>query len=130
MSETRRFIAHYNHQLHLISGYIDMDQKRDTDPVTPIEKHEGSKYLRWITAANQGCGANRNFDPPRFKIEVDVYCVIEAFGVTCPAIAHAIKKLLCAGTRGKGDTEADLIGVLAAVNRAIELGRGRKQETA
>lgn len=31
------------------------------------------------------------------------------------------QKLLCAGQRSKGDTIADLTGVLAAVNRAIDL---------
>lgn len=80
----------------------------------PITEHEGKKYLRTIRAAD-GDGA----------VNVDVYAVLEAFGVTCPARAHAIKKLLCCGTRGKGDAIADLQGVLAAVNRAVELERHR-----
>lgn len=80
----------------------------------PISQHEGKKYLRAIQAADSDATVN-----------VDVYAVIVAFGVTCPARAHAIKKLLCAGTRNKGDTIADLIGVLAAVNRAINLEKQR-----
>lgn len=75
-----------------------------------IEDHEGAKYLREIRSAESDD-----------VIRVDVYAVLVAFGVTCPATAHAIKKLLCAGTRGKGSVRDDLVGVLAAVNRAIDL---------
>jgi hypothetical protein len=39
---------------------------------------------------------------------VDVYRVLDAFDVRCPATAHAIKKLLCAGIRGHKDMEQDL----------------------
>ena len=55
----------------------------------------------------------------------DVYCVIDAYGVTCPARAHAIKKLLCAGIRGKGDEMQDLNEALQAVERAVQLARKR-----
>lgn len=81
---------------------------------TPITKHEGSKYLRVIHGAVQD-----------MAVQVDVYSVIEAFGVTCPARAHAIKKLLCCGLRGKGDEIADLTGAIAAINRAVELQKKR-----
>lgn len=80
-----------------------------------ITQHEGKKYLRQINSA----------DTPGAAVGVDVYAVLEAFGVTCPARQHAIKKLLCAGGRGKGDTLTDLKGALAAVSRAIELETGR-----
>lgn len=81
--------------------------------VTPIGDHEGNKYLRLIHPAD-GIGE---------PIRVDVYAVLSAFGVTCPARQHAIKKLLCAGLRGKGDESSDLDGALAAVSRAIEMQR-------
>lgn len=78
---------------------------------TPITQHEGKKYLRLIHPAN---GDGR-------PIYVDVYSVLVAFGVTCPATAHALKKLLAAGQRGKGDKKADLVGAIAAINRAVDL---------
>lgn len=81
--------------------------------MTDINSHEGRKYLRKIRSATSGD-----------VIEVDVYCVLKAFGVTCPARQHAIKKLLCCGNRGKGDEVADLKGVIAAVSCAIELTEG------
>lgn len=58
----------------------------------------------------------------RFAV-VDVYSVIKAFDVTCPATQHAIKKLLCAGIRGKGDKERDLEEAIVAIRRAITIAR-------
>lgn len=78
---------------------------------TSIREHEGKKYLRTIRPAT---GSEQ-------AIDIDVYCVIVAFKVTCPATAHAIKKLLCGGERGKGDRLADLNGAKAAIERAIQL---------
>lgn len=75
-----------------------------------IQDHEGKKYLRKIRSAVNGQ-----------EIEIDVYSVLVAFEVTCPALAHCIKKLLTAGKRGKGTAYQDLIGAEAALSRAIEL---------
>ena len=61
---------------------------------------------------------------------IDVYAVIEAFCVKCPARQHAIKKLLCAGLRGKGDQMQDLIEARDAVTRAIQLQQARENEVA
>jgi hypothetical protein len=72
----------------------------------------GSKYLRPILLTAEG--------------EVDVYAVIDAFKVTCPASQHAIKKLLCAGIRGKGDVLQDLEEAADAVKRAVQLEEHRQ----
>lgn len=56
---------------------------------------------------------------------VDVYSVLEAFGVTCPAIQHAAKKLLCPGRRAKGSTMDDLGGAALAIERAIQIEQAR-----
>ena len=58
-------------------------------------------------------------------VGVDVYCVLEAFGVTCPAVQHATKKLLCAGLRGKGSRLQDLEEARDALDRAIVLEENR-----
>ena len=78
-----------------------------------INRHEGKKYLREIRDA-------RPLDEKR-SVMVDVYEVLVAFDVTCPARQHAIKKLLCAGQRSKGNVASDLAGAMAAVSRAIEI---------
>lgn len=80
--------------------------------LTKIEDHEGKKYLRHIMSADGFA-----------SISIDFYCVVKAFGVTCPARVHALKKLLCCGNRGKGSQMDDLIGAMAALNRAIDLQR-------
>lgn len=54
-------------------------------------------------------------------IVVDVYAVLVAFSVTCPARQHAIKKLLCAGLRGKADEVTDLKEAEVALRRAIQM---------
>lgn len=88
----------------------------------PIEQHEGRKYLRLIHSVT---GIHLE-DKAGACVSVDVYAVLVAFGVTCPARAHAIKKLLSAGQRGKGSELDDLVGAEAAVCRAIELQRQRE----
>lgn len=78
---------------------------------TSISEHEGSKYLRVV----------RDVLDPSKSVRIDIYELLRAFDVTCPAIAHAVKKLLMPGQRGKGSKRADLVGALAAVNRAVQL---------
>jgi hypothetical protein len=67
----------------------------------------GSKYLREVPCAIDG--------------KIDVYAVLDAFNVTCPARQHAIKKLLCSGIRGKGSVIRDLCEAADAVERAIQM---------
>lgn len=94
-----------------------MSHEKSKSGSTPITQHEGSKYLRAIISPVDGA-----------LISVDVYAVLEAYQVTCQARGHAIKKLLCAGDRGKGDTLADLIGARAAIDRAIDLEHQRRKK--
>lgn len=56
-------------------------------------------------------------------VEVDVYDVLVAWNVTCPATQHAIKKLLMPGQRGNKDKIQDLQEAKQAIERAIELNR-------
>jgi hypothetical protein len=51
----------------------------------------------------------------------DVYAILLAYGVTCPATAHAIKKLLCAGRRGHKSRIQDLTEAQQTLVRAIDL---------
>jgi hypothetical protein len=85
----------------------------------PIDQHGGAKYLRRIYSAADGT-----------SVLIDVYDVIDAFGVTCPAQQHALKKLLACGNRGKGSRLDDLCGVLDATWRAVELEERRQRREA
>ena len=52
---------------------------------------------------------------------VDVYRVLDAFGVSDPATQHAIKKMLCTGLRGHKDYLTDLNDSIDSLRRAKEL---------
>lgn len=77
-------------------------------------QHSGRKYLRRIRGwFEEGLRDD--------ELIVDVYAVLVAYVVSCQATGHAIKKLLCAGLRGKGDRLSDLREAKAAIERAIEI---------
>jgi len=65
-----------------------------------------NKYQRYI----QGVGD--------YTVVVDVYDVLRAFEVHDPAVAHAVKKLLCPGSRGVKDREQDIKEAVEALGRA------------
>ncbi|MCR9260756.1 MAG: hypothetical protein NXH95_13600 [Pseudomonadaceae bacterium] len=52
---------------------------------------------------------------------VDVYRVLELFGVTSHAIGHAIKKLLCSGQRGVKDRWVDVTEAIHTLLRWCEM---------
>jgi hypothetical protein len=81
------------------------------------DNKSGRKYFRPIK------GSKTNLSRPHDATvqEIDVYGVIETFGLTCPARQHALKKILLAGDRGKNDTIDDLKEARDAISRAIEL---------
>ena len=62
------------------------------------------------------------------KFRADVYDVLKAFEVVCPARSHAIKKLLMPGQRGAKDELQDLNESLVSVSRAIDMVRARLPE--
>lgn len=76
----------------------------------PIDK--GEKYQREISPG----------------VFVDIYDVLDAWGVSCPARQHAIKKLLAAGQRGHKSEIKDLQEADHSVHRAImfQIERERK----
>ena len=55
----------------------------------------------------------------------DVYRVLKAFGVTCPALQHAVKKLLMPGQRGTKNELQDLTEALLSVSEAIAMAQAR-----
>ena len=59
------------------------------------------------------------------EFRADVYSVLVAFGVICPARAHAIKKLLMPGQRGAKGEIQDLDEALVSVSRAIDMAHAR-----
>ena len=56
-------------------------------------------------------------------VDVDVYDVLTAWGVTNPALQHLIKKALQCGQRGHKDKQQDLQDIIDSAIRAQELER-------
>lgn len=52
---------------------------------------------------------------------IDVYDVLVAFNVACPAMQHAIKKCLMSGQRGHKDVNQDKREAIQSIERSIEL---------
>lgn len=56
-------------------------------------------------------------------VSMDVYDIIKAYEVKCPALQHLIKKALCTGIRGHKDATQDLQDIVDSSIRALELYR-------
>lgn len=80
-----------------------MHHEYDLPPLPPIPVKR-NKYKRTIKG-----------------VELDVYDVLKAWQVTCPALQHLIKKALQAGNRGHKDLETDLQDIIDSAVRAKEL---------
>lgn len=95
---------------HFAPSYCDGNVwTREEFEACGVVESSSNKYERELTD-RQGNSAT-----------VDVYDVLQAFNVTCPATQHAIKKLLCTGVRGHKDGDTDLLEAREAITRAIEL---------
>lgn len=93
-------------EAHRIQSIINRtlwpEEEKIDDDVSKGEPHM-SKYDRDLRERS-GC--------------IDVYDVLDAFDVSNPATAHAIKKLLCTGTRGLKDWETDLQEAIDSLEQA------------
>lgn len=59
----------------------------------------------------------------RVTIIVDVYDVLKAFKVTCPALQHIGKKILNAGSRGHKGLQEDTVDIVTGALRAVEINK-------
>jgi hypothetical protein len=82
----------------------------------PTGEHYMNKYQRKLTSPLMVW--DRNLAETETEVFIDVYDVLNAFNVSNPATAHAIKKLLCTGSRGLKDWETDLQEAIDSLERA------------
>ena len=78
----------------------------------------------WIPLSDVVClsnGLDNKYVRTIQGVDIDIYDVLKAWEVTCPATQHAIKKLLMPGQRGHKDKLNDLEEAHSAIQRAIEL---------
>ena len=52
---------------------------------------------------------------------IDIYRILELYGVTDPCVQHAVKKLLCSGQRGAKDADKDISEAMDTLNRYFEM---------
>lgn len=75
-------------------------------------------------APSAAIGEHSHYFKDVSKLEViDVYAVLELFGVTNPCMQHIVKKALCTGKRGHKDFAKDLQDIADTANRAVELNK-------
>lgn len=90
--------------------------------ITEYESKEENKYLRTIRSKK---GSITEYG---VTAEVDVYDILDTFGVTCPALQHLAKKALNAGIRGHKNMEQDLDDIIKSAIRAKELYEIKKRQ--
>jgi len=85
--------------------------------VSQIPPDPKTKYLRKAYPVDGQVHTDANGNQ---YVLIDVYTVLQAFAVSSHALGHAIKKLLCAGIRGKGGKVQDLEESKVAIDRGIQ----------
>ena len=80
-------------------------------------EHYMNKYQRKLTSPviKEMDGGLTDIE---LEVFIDVYDVLDAYPSGCPPIDHAIKKLLCTGSRGAKDWETDLQEAIDSLERA------------
>jgi hypothetical protein len=86
--------------------------KQGTDN-TPTTGDDMNKYQRKLNSFIM-----KTVGESEVEIVIDVYDVLNAYPSGCPPIDHAIKKLLCTGSRGAKDWETDLQEAIDSLERA------------
>ena len=90
-----------------------MADKYKFDPFISVEDAETTKHAT-ITPSK--------YTKTIRGVSVDVYDVLQAWGVSNPALQHLIKKALQCGQRGHKDSAQDLQDIIDSAIRAKELG--------
>lgn len=62
------------------------------------------------------------------KTTIDIYRVLVAFDIKAPEIQHAVKKILCAGIRGKGNETQDIEEAVLSLQKYQERIRQERND--
>lgn len=117
--------AHHATDVNITSIYTTMDGLGFYGVVKEKEETLDKRYT--LLARREPVATNDSkYNRPCKGITIDVYDVLKAFNVTCPALQHLIKKALAVGQRGHKDASEDLKDILASAKRAIELSESNK----
>jgi len=100
----------------IIPEDFSYDGVKDTVNDTNSNTDKGEKYL--VTVRNRHTGKT---------VECDAYDIIEALKITCPSMAHALKKLMYAGVRGFKDYGKDCKEAIHSITQSVLLEKYRKK---
>lgn len=96
---------------------------RDTLEKRPEQK----AFEPFVSVEDAAAAKHATITPSKYTktihgVSVDVYDVLQAWGVSNPALQHLIKKALQCGQRGHKDNAQDLQDIIDSAIRAKELG--------
>ncbi|MGL4756444.1 MAG: hypothetical protein ACRCXB_29160 [Aeromonadaceae bacterium] len=85
------------------------------------------KFVPFVSVEDAATAKQPAITPSKYTktihgVSVDVYDVLQAWGVSNPALQHLIKKALQCGQRGHKDNAQDLQDIIDSAIRAKELG--------
>lgn len=85
------------------------------------------KFEPFVSVEDAAAAKHATITPSKYTktihgVSVDVYDVLQAWGVSNPALQHLIKKALQCGRRGHKDNAQDLQDIIDSAIRAKELG--------
>lgn len=94
--------------------------------VTSENRHE-EIFEPFVSVEDAAAAEHATITPSKYTktihgVYVDVYDVLQAWGVSNPALQHLIKKALQCGQRGHKDNAQDLQDIIDSAVRAKELG--------
>lgn len=93
-----------------------------------LEKRpEQAEFEPFVSVEDAATAKQPEITPSKYTktihgVSVDVYDVLQAWGVSNPALQHLIKKALQCGRRGHKDNAQDLQDIIDSAIRAKELG--------
>jgi len=107
----------HGHEKPALSEITPANSDKTSDPMAMIEPSEE------LREAFEKAATINKYKVFCKGVEIDVYDVLMAYGVTNPADQHAIKKMLMPGKRGVKDANQDRREAIQSLERAIELAQ-------
>lgn len=91
------------------------------------QRPEQDDFAPFVRVGDAATSKQQAITPSKYTktihgVSVDVYDVLQAWGVSNPALQHLIKKALQCGQRGHKDNAQDLQDIIDSAIRAKELG--------
>lgn len=101
--------------------YLEYLQQKEASGTCPLTFEAWLRTMAKLRPALADKYPHYYKELPTKTTHLDVYRVLDAFEVKRSAVAHALKKLLCAGERGAKEEKQDLIEARDTLNRVLEM---------